>query len=128
MPVLRSVFYVPGNREELIAKIPRIAADVITLDLEDSVPPAEKQLARELTHKNLKFAASSGADVYVRINNWETGMTNADCEAVVDEGLMAVCLAKCGGGRPCKALGLETRGNGTEKGVRGREHKDSAID
>ena len=97
MPVLRSVFYVPGNKEELIAKIPRIPADVITLDIEDSVPPAEKQKARELSHKNLKFAASSGADVYVRINNWETGMTDADCEAVVDEGLMAVCLAKCGG-------------------------------
>ncbi len=97
MPVLRSVFYVPGNKEELIAKIPRIPADVITLDIEDSVPPAEKQKARELSHQNLKFAASSGADVYVRINNWETGMTNADCEAVVDKGLVAVCLAKCGG-------------------------------
>jgi len=94
---MRSVFYVPGNKEELIAKIPRMPADVITLDIEDSVPPAEKQKARELSHQNLKFAASSGADVYVRINNWETGMTNADCEAVVDDGLTAVCLAKCGG-------------------------------
>jgi len=97
MPVLRSVFYVPGNREDMIAKIPKIPADVITLDLEDSVPPAEKQKARELSHQNLKFAGSFGADVYVRINNWETGMTNADCEAAVDEGLIAVCLAKCGG-------------------------------
>ncbi len=97
MTVMRSVFYVPGNKEDLIAKIPRIMADVITLDLEDSVPPAEKQKARELSHQNLKLAASSGADVYTRLNNWETGMTNADCEAVVDKGLTAVCLAKCGG-------------------------------
>ena len=104
MPVMRSVFYVPGNKEDLIAKIPRMPADVITLDIEDSVPPAEKQKARELSHKNLKFAASSGADVYVRINNWETGMTNADCEAVVDEGLSAVCLAKCGGPDDVKRL------------------------
>ena len=94
---MRSVFYVPGNKEELIAKIPRFPVDIITLDLEDSVPPAEKQIARELSHKNLKFAASGGADVYTRINNWETGMTNADCEAMVDEGLDGVCLAKCGG-------------------------------
>lgn len=104
MPVMRSVFYVPGNNEDLIAKIPRIPADVITLDIEDSVPPAEKQKARELSHKNLKFAASSGADVYSRINNWETGMTNADCEAIVDEGLAAVCLAKCGGADDVKRL------------------------
>ncbi|MBA7628722.1 Citrate lyase subunit beta [subsurface metagenome] len=104
MPVMRSVFYVPGNKEELIAKIPRFPADIITLDLEDSVPPAEKQIARELSHKNLKFAASSGADVYTRINNWETGMTNDDCEAIVDKGLSGVCLAKCGGPDHVKRL------------------------
>ncbi len=104
MTVMRSVFYVPGNKEDMIAKIPKIQADVITLDLEDSVPPAEKEKARELSHKNLKFAASSGAAVYVRVNNWETGMTNSDCEAVVDEGLSAVCLAKCGGPDNVKRL------------------------
>jgi len=104
MPVLRSVMYVPGNKEDLIAKIPRLPADVITIDLEDSVPPAEKEKARELAHKNLKMAADTGADVYVRLNNWETGMTNADCEAVVDEGLTAVCLAKCGGPDDVKRL------------------------
>ena len=96
MPVLRSVFYVPGNKEEMIAKIPKITADVITFDLEDSVPPAEKEKARELSHKNLKMAAATGAEIYSRLNNWETGMTNADCEAIVDVGLTAVCLAKCG--------------------------------
>ena len=104
MPVMRSVFYVPGNKEDMIAKIPRFPVDIITLDLEDSVPPAEKQLARELSRKNLKFAASGGADVYVRINNWETGMTNDDCEAIVEEGLDGVCLAKCGGPDHVKRL------------------------
>ena len=104
MPVMRSVFYVPGNNEDLIAKIPRFPVDIITLDLEDSVPPAEKQLARELSHKNLKFAASGGADVYARLNNWETGMTNDDCEAIVDKGLSGVCLAKCGGPDHVKRL------------------------
>jgi len=104
MPVMRSVFYVPGNKEDLIAKIPRFPVDIITLDLEDSVPPAEKQIARELSHKNLKFAASGGADVYTRLNNWETGMTNDDCEAMVDKGLDGVCLAKCGGPDHVKRL------------------------
>jgi citrate lyase subunit beta/citryl-CoA lyase len=88
----------------MIAKIPNIKADVITLDIEDSVPPAEKQKARELSHKNLKFAASNGAAVYTRINNWETGMTNDDCEAMIDEGLTAVCLAKTGGPDDVKRL------------------------
>ena len=96
--------YVPGNKEELLGKIPRLTSDVITIDLEDSVPPAEKEKARGLAHSHLKMAADTGADVYVRLNNWETGMTNADCEAVVDKGLNAVCLAKCGGPDDVKRL------------------------
>lgn len=97
MTVMRSVFYVPGNNEKLVSKAPSITADIITLDLEDSVPPAEKPKAREMTRENLKYAGSGGAIVYVRINNWETEMTNDDCEAVVHEGLSGICLAKCGG-------------------------------
>ena len=42
MPVMRSVFYVPSNNEKMVGKAPTIACDVLTLDLEDSVPPAEK--------------------------------------------------------------------------------------
>jgi citrate lyase subunit beta/citryl-CoA lyase len=97
MTVMRSVFYVPGNNEKLVSKAPSIPADIITLDLEDSVPPAEKPKAREVTRENLKYAGSGGSIVYVRINNWETEMTNDDCEAVVHEGLSGICLAKCGG-------------------------------
>ena len=40
MPVMRSVFYVPGNNPAFIEKAPTLPADIITLDLEDSVPPA----------------------------------------------------------------------------------------
>jgi citrate lyase subunit beta/citryl-CoA lyase len=97
MPVMRSVFYVPGNNDKMIAKAPTTPADIITLDLEDSVPPAEKPKAREMVKENLKFAGSGGSTIYVRINNWETLMTNDDLEAIVHEGLSGVCLAKTGG-------------------------------
>ncbi len=97
MTVMRSVFYIPGNNEKLVSKAPSVPADIITLDLEDSVPPAEKPKAREMTRENLKYAGEGGSVVYVRINNWETEMTNDDCEAVVHEGLSGICLAKCGG-------------------------------
>jgi citrate lyase subunit beta/citryl-CoA lyase len=97
MTVMRSVFYIPGNNETFIQKAPVTPADIITLDLEDSVPPAEKAKAREMVRENLKLAASGGSTVYSRINNWETLMTNDDLEAIVHEGLSGVCLAKCGG-------------------------------
>jgi len=96
MAVMRSVQYVPGNNEKMVAKAPGIPADIITLDLEDSVPPAEKARAREVVAANLINAGSGGAEVYVRINNWETEMTNDDLEAIGLPGLAGVTLAKCG--------------------------------
>ena len=42
----RSILYIPGVRPDLMAKANRMSADVIQLDLEDSVPVAEKDNAR----------------------------------------------------------------------------------
>lgn len=96
MAVMRSILYVPGNTPKRVAKPPSFPADIITLDLEDSVPPAEKENARKLIRENIKAVGANGSEVYVRINNWETEMTNDDLEAVVVEGLAGVTLAKCG--------------------------------
>ena len=98
MPVMRSVFYVPSNNEKMVEKAPTIACDVLTLDLEDSVPPAEKSKGREKIKEYLTTSRADQAspNLYVRINNWETEMTNDDLEAIVHPGLNGVCLAKCG--------------------------------
>jgi len=98
MPVMRSVFYVPGNNEKMVGKAPEITVDLLTLDLEDSVPPAEKPKAREMIREYLKTEREKqlSPSLYVRINNWETQMTNDDLEAIVYPGLDGVCLAKCG--------------------------------
>jgi citrate lyase subunit beta/citryl-CoA lyase len=95
---MRSVFYTPSNNEKMVGKAPTIAADVLTLDLEDSVPPAEKAKGREMIKSYLdsERAGQSSPNLYVRINNWETEMTNDDLEAIVYPGLNGVCLAKCG--------------------------------
>ena len=45
MAVMRSVFYVPSNNEKMVAKAPTIGADILTLDLEDSVAPDDKAQA-----------------------------------------------------------------------------------
>ncbi|HBW38842.1 CoA ester lyase [Desulfosporosinus sp. BICA1-9] len=96
MTIMRSVMYIPGNNPKMVAKAPEFTADIITLDLEDSVPPAEKEVARQIVRENLKYAGTGGAEVYVRINNWETELTNDDLEAIVYEGLNGVTLAKTG--------------------------------
>ncbi|MHB1652719.1 MAG: HpcH/HpaI aldolase/citrate lyase family protein [Desulfitobacteriaceae bacterium] len=96
MAVMRSVLYIPGNNPKMVGKAPTLPADIITLDLEDSVPPAEKENARQVVRENLKFAGTGGSEVWVRINNWETLMTDDDLEGIVYEGLNGVTLAKTG--------------------------------
>jgi citrate lyase subunit beta / citryl-CoA lyase len=95
MAVMRSVLYVPGNSDKMIGKTPAIPADIITLDLEDAVPPAEKERARRLVGERIALAGSGGSQVYVRLNDWETPWTSDDLEAVVVAGLDGVTLAKC---------------------------------
>ena len=106
MPVMRSVFYVPSNNRKMVGKAPTIACDILTLDLEDSVPPAEKPKAREMIQEYLKTSRKSQVSptFYARVNNWETNMTNDDLEAVVHQGLDGVCLPKCNNADDVKRL------------------------
>src|ERR1043166_7319194 len=81
MPLPRSFLYVPANREKFLDKAMGLPADAFILDLEDSVPVPEKENARA----GVKAYASKIADhrVWVRVNGFETGLAEADLEAVV---------------------------------------------
>ncbi len=45
---IRSMLFVPGNRENWIEKAKDSGADALVLDLEDSVPESEKRNARKI--------------------------------------------------------------------------------
>ncbi len=68
LPVWRSLMYVPVNVDKYVDKAHTRGADVIQLDVEDSVPPAEKDKARTLVEAAAKKVRRGGADVVVRIN------------------------------------------------------------
>jgi len=68
LPVWRSLLYVPVNVEKFVEKAHTRGADVLQLDLEDAVPPAEKEKARTLVERNASRVRRGGADVVVRIN------------------------------------------------------------
>ena len=68
LPVWRSLLYVPVNVEKFVEKAHTRGADVLQLDLEDAVPPAEKDKARTLVERNAARVRRGGADVVVRIN------------------------------------------------------------
>jgi citrate lyase subunit beta / citryl-CoA lyase len=93
MPLARSFLYVPANREKFLEKAIGLPSDAFIFDLEDSVPPAEKANARAGVREYAPKIA--GGRVWVRVNGLETGLADADLEAVVDvAGLAGFFLPK----------------------------------
>ncbi|NMJ42274.1 CoA ester lyase [Roseomonas sp. JC162] len=64
----RSLMFVPATGEKFVAKAHARGADVVILDLEDSIPPGEKQAARDALPKAAASVGQAGAEVAVRIN------------------------------------------------------------
>jgi len=90
----RSLLFVPGSREELLEKAARYPADVLCLDLEESVLPDEKPRARELVAAGIAKLSQAGRTVQVRLNSIQSEETKADLAAVAQPGLSSVLLAK----------------------------------
>ena len=82
MELFRSLLFVPAHRERLLEKAPGAGADGLLLDLEDSVPAAEKPAARERAGEMLQ--AREGPPRYVRINGFEA-------EGGAPDALLAEC-------------------------------------
>jgi citrate lyase subunit beta / citryl-CoA lyase len=64
----RSLMFVPATGEKFVSKAHTRGADVIILDLEDSIPPGEKQAARDALPNAARTVGQAGAEVAVRIN------------------------------------------------------------
>jgi citrate lyase subunit beta/citryl-CoA lyase len=70
---LRSFLFVPGDSEKKLAKAASAGADALILDLEDSVAPARKPLARELVRDYLAAPRQSSQELWVRMNSLSDG-------------------------------------------------------
>ncbi|MFH1381515.1 MAG: CoA ester lyase [Chloroflexota bacterium] len=94
MLILRTMLSIPGNQERKIDKARQVPADVLRLDLEDSVPVTEKESARKIVTTSITQLAASGRTVFVRINSLPTPFAKEDIRAVVMPGLKGICLPK----------------------------------
>ncbi len=88
----RSRLYVPGNQPKLMLSAGLYGADGIILDLEDSVPPAEKDAARILVRNALVAMDFGGAERMVRINQDTAG--TADIDAIAPHNVHTVLIPK----------------------------------
>ncbi len=73
MFLMRSLMFVPAHNQKLLDSSVRRNADVLLLDIEDSVPPVEKQKARDNILEFVKRADLNGKLIFPRVNDRESG-------------------------------------------------------
>jgi citrate lyase subunit beta/citryl-CoA lyase len=93
MDIPRSYLFVPGNRPDRFAKACASGAHAVIIDLEDAVPAAEKNAAREAVANGLNLSRS----VLIRINGAETPWFREDVTMCCKPGIEAIMLPKTEG-------------------------------
>ena len=94
IPILRSILFVPATVERFVTRAPETGADIVCLDVEDSIPPKEKARAREMAAKAIDAMPRGGHSTFVRVNGLHTGLLEDDLLAVVRPGLDGIVLSK----------------------------------
>jgi citrate lyase subunit beta / citryl-CoA lyase len=97
---MRSLLFVPADGGAKLDKAMAAGADAVIVDLEDSIAADRKEMARKTALDFLKAQQSKKGRprLLVRINGLDTGMTDADLDAIVAGAPDAVLFPKAEGG------------------------------
>jgi citrate lyase subunit beta / citryl-CoA lyase len=97
---MRSFLFVPADGGAKLDKALASGADAVILDLEDSITPERKDAARQaaLAFLQTHNAKKDRPRLLVRINGLDTGLTDADLDAIVAGSPDAVLFPKAEGG------------------------------
>ncbi|CAA7623824.1 CoA ester lyase [Magnetospirillum sp. UT-4] len=90
----RSVLYMPGSNARALEKARTLAADGLILDLEDSVAPDAKELARAQVCDAVRAGGYGGRELLVRVNGLATPWGQADIAAAAASGAHAILIPK----------------------------------
>jgi len=103
---MRSLLFVPGDSPKKIEKAFRSGADILLLDLEDSVAHSAKSEARAIVADFITNAPrqSHSPKLYVRINALDSGFADVDLDHVIVSGPAGILLPKCTGGMDVQHL------------------------
>lgn len=100
----RSLLFVPADSERKLSRSVFCVADIIVLDLEDSVLPENKARAREGLGPFIERYEGAAA-LWVRINDLDSGLLLGDVAAAVAAGAAGVVLPKLRGPADLTRLG-----------------------
>ena len=94
--MIRSMFFAPANRHDLLAKFPRFQADCYAVDLEDGTPPGDKASARGKIAEPIQAlrAQKLAGKLYVRVNEAASEHFFHDLEAAVQCDIDGIILPK----------------------------------
>jgi citrate lyase subunit beta/citryl-CoA lyase len=93
LKIRRSTLILPVNQSKFVERAYTRGADAISLDLQDSIPPAEKESARKQVAGAILMAAKGGAEVLVRVNN-DPDLLFEDIDAAIHPGLSGIQFPK----------------------------------
>ncbi|MDP3828301.1 MAG: CoA ester lyase [Polaromonas sp.] len=96
MMMIRSLFFAPANRADLVAKFPRFPADCYVVDLEDGTPLAEKEPARAGLAALVAAARKQPVDglLTVRVNEPESDQYLEDLDAALRADIDGIVIPK----------------------------------
>lgn len=97
MGLRRSLLFVPGNSPGMLLNAAVFGADSVIYDLEDAVPPSEKDAARILVRNTLQALVPRRVERIVRINSLQTPFWKEDLRQVIPAQPDAVMLPKTQG-------------------------------
>ncbi len=103
IPRMRSWLFAPGDSEKKMLKASDSAADIVLLDLEDSVMPENKPAARELVAAFLA-TRSDRQRIWVRVNPLASGEIERDLDAIMPGRPGGLLLPKAEGRADVEAL------------------------
>ena len=97
---MRSLLFVPADSTRKLNKAMSSGADALIIDLEDSIALDSKARARDSAAAFLKDAMANTQRPYliVRVNGLQTGLTDADLDAITPAKPDAIMLPKAEGG------------------------------
>lgn len=92
--LMRSLMFVPAHNKKLLDSSLRRNADVLLLDIEDSVPPVDKQTARNNILDFIKRPETQGKVIFPRVNDRESGELLKDLYQLTVEGVAGFMYPK----------------------------------
>jgi citrate lyase subunit beta/citryl-CoA lyase len=116
--LMRSLLFVPGDSERKLEKGFGAGADVVIVDLEDSVAPQSKAAARAIAARFInERRTQTGSAIYIRVNDLSTGLTDDDLAALVPVKPDGIMLPKSNSGKDVQQLSAKLRVREAENGL-----------